>query len=70
MHICQLLAEKIMNVFDEAGANSTQRYTALSIAKELTSVWPGSVLHTLDEEREVNREKDQRLTSQGGEDHL
>ena len=57
MHICQLLAEKVMGVFDEAGATETQRSAALAIAKTLNNVWPGSILNRCDEERQINREK-------------
>ena len=70
MHICQLLAEKIMGVFDEAGATGLQRSAALEIAKTLNNVWPGSILAKRDEERQINREKSQRLTSQEGENGL
>lgn len=45
-HICLMLAEKVMMLFEEAGASEIERLVALDIARALVPVAPGSLSAT------------------------
>ena len=49
-HISSVLADKIMQLFDEAGATELQRLSALDIAKALVMVWPNSIGEKMEDE--------------------